>query len=102
VVAARATVGGPGRRQGRLIALADYGGVEGLAGQDAAEEQQGADLDAGGLGARPGVISTVAGSNGTLVSTEPGRIRRGDRPACDGRPLEPVSGQRPLAAESTC
>jgi len=54
VVAARATVGGPGRRQGRLIALADNGGVEGLAGQDAAEEQQGADLDAGGVKGAPG------------------------------------------------
>ena len=54
-----------------MLGLADHGGVEGFAGQVAAEESELADLDAGGVGAGPAVISTVAGSNGTLVLAEP-------------------------------
>jgi hypothetical protein len=61
----------PGRRDGRFAGSADRGGVEGFGCQVAAEEQQAADLDAGGVGGGAGVISTVAGSNGTLVLTEP-------------------------------
>jgi hypothetical protein len=45
--------------------------VERLVGQVAAEEQQLPDLDADGVAGGAGVISTVAGSNGTAVLTEP-------------------------------
>jgi hypothetical protein len=50
-----------------VAGLVDRGGVEGLGCESAAEERQGADLDAGGVGRGPG--GDLDG--GTLVLAEP-------------------------------